>query len=106
MSTDIDVSIGGAELKPGEYYLCAKRATKDTWALIAIDSNEIRKAHLDAFQSEESTGGVDIPLTSQKSEDESEELSIQFSTNKETKTHSLDVKFGPFAFTAPVVAKM
>ncbi len=103
LETDIEATIGGAKLAPGEYYLCAQKGEGDAWSLIALDAGEIRKKHLDAFQSEETTGGVVIPLTAQKSEDEVDELGMRFESNAQEKTYALVVEFGPYSFTAAVV---
>ncbi|HYC78182.1 MAG TPA: hypothetical protein VEI02_11200, partial [Planctomycetota bacterium] len=115
--TDVPVTVGGAKLEPGSYYVALQRvpgtgadekARVDSYALVFLDPSVVRKKRLDAFQADETEGGVIAPLTEgPPAEKAMPKLGIAMSTNKEKKNEmTLMIGIGPKRFTTPIVAQL
>lgn len=109
--TSLDAScpltIGKTEVKPGLYYCAMERTKKGDFALVLLDSTEIRKSRLDPFASAQTKGGVAIPLDHSSGQDASARLSITIEKDAQNeKQQTLTISFGPHRLTALVKARV
>ena len=105
LDSNVDMKLGGVDVPAGMYYVTLAR-NSDGYALALNDPAKVRAKKLDAFQSENMTGGISIPLTHAKAEAVAEALSINLATDEANPTKGdLSIEFGPHRLTAPFVTK-
>jgi TPR repeat protein len=99
--TNLDLEIGGVKVPANDYYCVAEWRGDDKFVLILLDPAEVRKTKLDAFQAHKTTGGIEIPLTHEKSEDVAKKLEIKLAIDKSDQSKgTLSVRYGPHELCA------
>ena len=72
-----------------------------------LDPEDIRKTRMDPFQSEQTKGGLAIPLERGKAADPASTLHIDVKSDaKNDKQQTLSIEFGPHRLTAAVQVKV
>lgn len=103
LDSNVDVQIAGVAVPAGQYYLVLSAPAKDTFHLVLLDAAKIRAQKLDGFQAESTTGGIEVPLRHQTTEDVARQLDIDLHPDAESVTKAeLRIRFGPHALTAPL----
>lgn len=102
LDTNTDLTIGGAKIKAGPYYLVLEHTKGNSINIVALNANDIRDKKLDAFQSGSTTGGIVIPCKHKKSDKETDSLQIKLIAGKEPTTGTLGVRFGPHSLAAAI----
>ena len=100
LDTNIDLTIGGTEIKAGYYYFAVERS-EDGWSLVVLDAARVQKLNTDPFLTHQITGGTVIPMTYTVEEDLEDELSIEFITKD--KKIALEILWGPHKLITDVV---
>jgi tetratricopeptide (TPR) repeat protein len=100
--TNMDVEIAGVKVPANDYYCVSEWRGGDEFVLILLDPTEVRKAKLDAFVAERTTGGIEIPLQHQKTDDLADELEIKLGVEDTNSAGSLTIRFGPHTLSAPM----
>jgi hypothetical protein len=107
--TTLDISlpatIGGTKVEPGYYYVLAEKGEGDSWNLVLLDYKRAHEKKLDAYMSEGVEGGL-VCSTVYTKGDVEDEMTIDFGQNRETKTFSLDVAFGPHKISAEIIPSL
>lgn len=103
LDTNIPLRIGGVELGIGQHYLVLENQREHGVRLIALDPDEIRSKRLDAYEANETTGGVAIPLEHAKGNGSAARLAIELDVDRRNEHRAkLTIRFGPHTLTAPV----
>ena len=107
LDTNRPLTMGGAKVAPGSYYLTVEAVDDKTWNLVLLDPNDIRKELLDAFQAEKTKGGIAIPMKWQRTEKEQEKLLMTLSGTKDKpRDFTLLLRWGKHELSAPVTIQM
>jgi hypothetical protein len=101
--TNIDLSIAGTEIPAGSYYLTLERTDANSIVLWFNDPATIRKRKLDAYVAHLVTGGIAVPMNLSEGEDTTEALDFRFVTGKENGKATLELRFGPYLLSAPML---
>ena len=101
LDSNVPLTIGGADVPVGSYYLTVKRSEDGaTWSLAFVDPVETRKRVLDPFEvgtrPDEIPVRFEAPLSFQTVEEPQERLVIELSETR------LRIRWGTFALSAPV----
>jgi hypothetical protein len=106
LDTNCGLSIGGKEVKAGDYYLALERNKKGEYFLVLLAQDDVRKSRLDPFQSAQVKGGQLIPLDHASAETPAPRLDVQLEQEgKNDRVHRLTITFGPHRLTATIQAK-
>ena len=98
---------GDKEIKPGNYFLALDGSDKGAWELVLLDSDPMRKQRIDAFSSEQTSGGPKIPLKHETVTENAAQLSIKFiAEEKDARLQTLEIHFGKHRLTAPIQPKV
>lgn len=102
--TNRDLTVGGAKVPAGSYYLVLERTAKGSINLVALPTAEIRKKRLDAFQSPNTTGGIAIPMMHKKGDgDGAANLQITLAANPEDHNKGkVSINWGPHTLSARI----
>ena len=100
--TNMDVEINGVKVPANDYYCVTEWRGDDKFVLILLDPAEVRKSKLDAFQAHKTTGGLEIPLKHEKSEDDlAKKLELKLAVDKSDQSKgALTIRFGPHTLSA------
>lgn len=102
LDTNMDLEIAGVAVPANDYYCVSEWRGDDKFFLILLDPAEVRKSKLDAFMAARTTGGIEIPLTHEKSDAIADELELTLGLEGKNSEGSLTVKFGPHVLRAPI----
>ncbi|MHC5062620.1 MAG: DUF2911 domain-containing protein [Planctomycetota bacterium] len=103
LDTNIPLTIGGQKLTPGLYYMTLEMTSDGEYWLYFLDPKEIRKQKLDAFHAHLSKGGIEVLMEADELEKPTKQLEIELLTSgKQDRKASLEIRFGPFKWTAPI----
>ena len=100
IETNVDLTIGGAEVPVGYYYLAFEKQT-DAVNIVAFPADDLRKQRVGSWQPPQ-TGGIVIPMSLDESGSTADELTCDFVVDNRSGASSLEVEWGPYALTAPV----
>jgi hypothetical protein len=99
----LDLVIGGTEVRSGYYYLVLERSQKDQWHLVLLDPKKIRAKKMDASMAEQTTGGLEAPLTWERNEDSLQKLEITLIPDEsDLKKARLVIRWGKHRLSAPI----
>lgn len=96
-----DATIGGVAVPAGYYYLAFEKGESSV-GICMFDAAEMRTKKVPSYQPLQ-TGGISIPMTLVETSSDEEELMSDFSIHNKTHEISLDISWGPFELSAPVV---
>jgi hypothetical protein len=103
LDTHLDLTIGGAKVARGYYYLVLERSESDEWFLILLDPEAIRAKKLDAFMVGQTSGGIQALLTWEKTETLAPKLTIKLvPTEGDLGKATLEILWGNHKLTAPI----
>lgn len=103
LDTHLDLTIAGTAVPTGYYYLVLERSEGDDWSLVFLDPKTIRSKKLDAFQAGQTTGGISVPLTWEKTESITEKLTIELApVERELEKATLSIRWGKHKLTANI----
>lgn len=106
LDTNIDLTISEVDVPTGYYYLVLEHTTADEWLMWAIDPDEARAQHLDAYHARLTTGGIKIPLEYERVDAKTDVLKVTLRRRPtERDLATLEVRFGPHRLTADVEMK-
>lgn len=108
LDTNIPIEIGGSELDVGLYYLVLENSVDHGLRILALDPDEVRRRRLDAYEANETDGGIAIPLSVEKASGTrpAQRLAIDLVVDRTAKNRAtLHVRFGQNHLTAPVMMK-
>ncbi|MBK8979229.1 MAG: cupin domain-containing protein [Planctomycetes bacterium] len=104
LDTNIPLTIGGADVPVGQYYLVLQNHPEHGLRILALDPAPIRARRLDAWQANETEGGIAIPVLHTRVEDVAERLEVELRVEAGARERGvLTVRFGPHRLEAPVV---
>lgn len=107
LDTSVDLVIGDVEIPAGYYYLTLEQREGDKVVLGLHDAIAVKKLRIDPFQAARVTGGIEVPLAMAKAEKSADKLDVGIHVASGSLDHgSFDVRFGPFALSAPVLMKV
>lgn len=105
--TNRPMTIGGANVPAGAYYVVVEKAGDDKLNLVLLDQNEVRAQHLDAFQTDQTKGGVVIPMKWEKSDKAEDEMKFKLLTTPEDpKKGTFGLAWGPHKLSAPTTVTL
>jgi len=102
--TTIPVSIGGTRLEPDYYYLAIAR-NGDGLDLVAYQAARLREQRIGSFQPPQEGGAV-IEMALEKGERVEDDLACDFVVDNTTGDVVLEITWGPYTLSAPVVAEL
>ncbi len=103
LDTNVAVTIGATRFEPNAYYLTLEKNAEGQVLLTVLDSADVRKQKLDAFQSAQTKGGISVPLTAVKDAPAASELTISLASDPANPaTGKITIAFGPHTFEAPL----
>lgn len=106
LDTNRPLVIGGTKVPVGIYYLVLEKTAAKKLSLVLLDVATVQKAVLDPFQSDQTKGGLVIPLTWAGAEEPVAALDIQLTPSEaKPKEASLKLAFGPHRLSAPITAE-
>ena len=112
LDTNIPLTIGGAELDVGLYYLVLEVTAGGDVRLVALDPDVVRERRLDAYEANETRGGIAIPLTRRTAgASPAPRLDVALEVLRGVEADGggdaaeLRIAFGPLRFVAPVVLR-
>ncbi len=106
LDTNTTLMINDKEVKPGLYYLAFERNKKGDFAIVLLDSNDIRKSRVDPAVTEQTKGGVVIPFKSEKNESSTAKLTLELKQEgKSAVDQSLTILWGPHKLTGSIKLK-
>jgi hypothetical protein len=107
LNTFCPLTIGGKELKPGTYYLALECSKKNEWSLVALDPKTVFDQRIDAFATDQTHGGQNLPMKYEETKDAADQLTIKFVQDaKDTRLQTLEIHFGKHQLTAAVTPKV
>ncbi len=102
LDTNMELQLGGVDVGIGQYYAVLEHGAGGL-QLVLLDPQEVRKGRLDAFQAPETTGGLAIPLQTEKLAQTENRLAIELEVDaNERDRGKLVIRFGPYRLTAPL----
>jgi hypothetical protein len=103
LDAHLDLVIAGTEVEAGYYYLVLKRSEADEWHLVLLDPKEIQAKKMDAFMAEQTTGGIEAPLTWERLEGSAQKLEITLLPDEnDLKKARLEIRWGMHKLSAPI----
>ena len=106
LDTNMPLTIGGVDLDVGQYYLVLHNDAEHGLRLLALDPQAVRRLRLDAYEANETEGGIAIPLQHQETGAVAGRLAIDLRVDRTQKDRAvLTVRFGGHTLSAPVVMK-
>jgi hypothetical protein len=103
LDTHLDLTIAGAQVARGYYYLVLERTEGDDWYLVLLDPKQIQAKKLDAFMAEQTRGGIRAPLKWEKVEQVTPKLTVNLIPTEDDLTKaSLEILWGTHKLTAPI----
>ncbi|MEM7199691.1 MAG: tetratricopeptide repeat protein [Planctomycetota bacterium] len=103
MDSNIDLTIGGIKVPAGYYYLTLEQKDDSHVTVAFLDAAKIRAEKLDAFQAQQTSGGIEVPLKLGTSEKIAKELGLAVKlSDGDHQQGEFRIRFGPFTATAPV----
>lgn len=106
LDTNLPLTIGGVDLDVGQYYLVLHNDAEHGVRLLALDPQAVRRQRLDAYEANETEGGIAIPLQHEKTDAVAGRLTIDLRVDRTQKNRAvLTVRFGSHTLSAPVVMK-
>lgn len=107
LDTSCALSLSKVDVKPGLYDCVLERSKKGDFALVLLDSNDVRKSRLDPSASAQTKGGSSIPLDYAKDSKSQPTLTITIEKDAQNeKEQTLTIAFGPHRLTTRVKAKI
>lgn len=108
LDTNLDLKVGGVDVPAGLYYLTLEQKEKGKVVLALNDPAKIRAKKLDAFQSESTSGGIEVPLTQTPAGPVAGKLVITLAVapGGDPRDATLTIRFGPYQLQAPVETKL
>lgn len=110
--TSCALTLGGAKVAAGQYYLGIACSEKGEWTLVLFDAEKCRKNQLTPFMTADmvkqgTAVAVSAPMTYTKSEKSVEKLSLELAADKkETGKGSLTLAWGKHQLSAPMVCEI
>lgn len=96
LDTNVPIQAGDQKIGPGTYYLTVTRKQDGAFALVLLDPSKVRARRLDAFQANQTRGGIEIPLKHSKVEAATGKLEIELRGDQAKEgALSLEIRFGP-----------
>ena len=103
LDTNLDLAFGEIEVLAGCWYLALERNVDGSYVLWVLDPVEIRDAHLDAFQVDQTKGGLAIALEHKAVAVKAEKLQIRLDLDATRKDGAkLVIHFGKHELSAPL----
>lgn len=103
LDTNLDLDFSGVGVEPGCWYLALERETDGNYRLWVLDPVEIRDDHLDAFQVEQTKGGIAIPMNHRDVPLLAEKLQIRLDVDANRKHGAtLVIHYGKHELQAPL----
>lgn len=107
LDTDMDLTIGGAPVPKGQWYLGLRIDTEGRPHLMVMEAAAVRAQKADASQTQMFLAKINAPLQHSRTEQQVDRLTIALSTEgKPTGEAELIVTWGKHKLTAPVVADL
>lgn len=107
LDTRFPITIGGARIERGIYYIVLERSKGDDWRLVLLSPDAVSEMKIDAWHvnRKDSPKGVEAPLTWERVDEKADHLRIQFVLDEsDQRKAELEIRFGPHRLTAPVQA--
>jgi hypothetical protein len=103
LDTNVEISISGTDVSPGQYYLAIERTSEDQWYLLLLNPEIIRAEKLDAFYVDEAPPGVRVALQWSRTSEDVEKLTVRLVPDEDEMSQaSLDIQWGGHRLQAPV----
>lgn len=105
---NIGIKMGGQKIPAGRYYLTLEKK-EDGFFLAFNDPAKIRAKKIDAFQANQTKGGIEVQLSHKESESDSvaKKLEISFSKDPaDAARGKLRIHFGPHTLTGKYVTEL
>ncbi len=107
LDTCLDLTVAGAKVARGYYYLVLERSEGDEWFLILLDPEAVRAKKLDPFMVGQTSGGIQAPLTWEKTDALARKLTIKLlPTEGDLGKATLEILWGNHKLTAPIDVKL
>ncbi len=99
LDNSIPMTFGDVTVPAGHWYLVATKSG-DAYTLLCLDSAAVRAQKLDAFQSNQTKGGIAIPMTHSSTRSSEAQLHIELTTDgNDDHQGDLTIGFGPHQLT-------
>ncbi|MBI1851035.1 MAG: DUF2911 domain-containing protein [Planctomycetes bacterium] len=105
LDSNVDLTIGGATLKAGYYYLTLEQKDANKGVLAFHDPAVVHAKRVDASAAAQYKGPavVEVPLAYEKSADVAKELQFSLAVgNSDASKGTLTIRFGPYKATMPI----
>jgi hypothetical protein len=103
LDTNIDLTLGEAEVEAGYYYLALGQNEDQDYVLWVLDPAPIREQKLDSYHAWKTTGGIPVVLDHEDGQQPAQKLQIQLLLDpKERDEAQLVIRFGPHKLSAPI----
>lgn len=103
IDSNLPMTIGTTAVPVGYYYLTLEKKSNGDFVLALNDPAVVKKTKLDAFQADQTKGGIEVVLKHETMPESSPKLDIAFSSDADDSSKgALTIKFGPNKLTAPV----
>lgn len=101
----VPLQFGSQVVPPGHYYLTLERANDDSFVLAFNDAAPIRQKKLVAYLADKTEGGIEVPMTHERTETVEKRLRIDLQSDGEP-AGKLVIAFGPHRVSAPFQVKL
>lgn len=103
LDTNIRLTLGGVDVPVGQYYCVLVNNPGAGPQLVLLDPVAVRTKRLDAYEANETAGGLVVPLQKARGERSVEELELELTVDAAAKDQGeLAIRFGPHVFTAAI----
>ncbi|MBK8098183.1 MAG: cupin domain-containing protein [Planctomycetes bacterium] len=104
LDTNMGLTIGGVEVPIGQYYVVLQAADEGAVELVLLDPQVVRQRRLDAYQANETSGGIVVPLAPMAAAAPSPALDLELTLDDgATNRATLRIRFGPRSLQTPIV---
>ncbi len=106
LDTNRPLVIGGTKVPAGIYYLALEKTAAKKLAMVLLDPVAIHKAQLDPFQTDQTKGGLVVPLEWTADQKEAESLTMSLTPDQaKPKESTWALSFGPHRLSARISAQ-